>query len=109
MGIVGADVPAKLTGNRGDGDMVNLRGRAKMAESKAKKSAAELTELILDEVRSRPECRGLSGVSVTTAVASDGPSWYVHLRTGDPDKPTECETAINAVVTELRAQYDVAL
>ena len=80
-----------------------------MAESKTKKSTAELTDLILNEARSRPECRGLSGVSVTTTVASDGPTWYFHLRTGDPDKPTECETAINAVVTELRAQYDLAL
>ena len=52
-----------------------------MAERKAKKSADELAKLVIDEVSLRPECRGLSSVSVIGVDTADGaPTWYVNLR-----------------------------
>ena len=81
-----------------------------MAERKAKKSADELAKLVIDEVSLRPECRGLSSVSVIGVDTADGAptTWYVNLRSGEPDKPKECEKAIRAAVKRLSAKFDLA-
>jgi hypothetical protein len=68
-----------------------------------KKTAAELEQIILNEVSNLPACQGLTSVSIGAVETT----WRVNMYGGDPARPAECMDAINTVVYRLRGLYDL--
>jgi hypothetical protein len=69
-----------------------------------KKTASELEQLILNEVRDLPVCQGLDWISIVPVQTT----WRVDMCGGDPMRQVECTDAINSVVSRLRALYDLS-
>jgi len=69
-----------------------------------RKTAAELEQIIVEEVSNLPACQGVTSVKVGAVETT----WRVNLYGGDPARPAECMDAINTVVYRLRGLYDLA-
>jgi hypothetical protein len=77
-----------------------MTGRAQLE----KKTARELEQLILNEVRDLPVCQGLDWISIVPVQTT----WRVDMCGGNPMRQAECTDAINSVVSRLRALYDLS-
>ena len=69
-----------------------------------RKTAAELEQLILHEVRDLPACKGLKWISIVPVETT----WRADMHGGDPARQAECRDAINSVVYTLRGLYDLS-
>jgi hypothetical protein len=72
--------------------------------TREKKTAAELEQMILKEVRNLPACQGLTGIRVGPVETT----WRVNVFEGEPARPAECMDAISTVVYRLRGFYDLS-
>jgi hypothetical protein len=69
-----------------------------------RKTSAELEQLILNEVRDLPACKGLKWISIVPVQTT----WRAELHGGDDlERQAECKDAIDSVVYRLRGQYDL--
>jgi hypothetical protein len=69
-----------------------------------RKTSAELEQLILNEVRDLPACKGLKWISIVPVQTT----WRAELHGGDDlARRAECKDAIDSVVYRLRGHYDL--
>jgi hypothetical protein len=74
--------------------------------TKQKKTEAELVDLIMTEIRKRPECNHIMSVAITRPPqqASHHPNWDAAFTINGNEIPPERAFMI---VRELRAQFDL--
>ena len=67
-----------------------------------RKTSAELEQLILNEVRDLPACKGLKWISIIPVQTT----WRADMHGGgDPASQAQCKEAIDTVVYRLRGLY----
>ena len=71
---------------------------------KPKKTTAELTEMIMQEIRKYPECDEISSVGITRSL---GKNWDVSVTRNVPYITPAGQTKIEEIVASLRAKFDL--
>ena len=71
---------------------------------KPKKTTAELTEMIMQEIRKYPECDEISSVGITRSL---GKNWDVAVTRNVPYITPAGQTKIEEIVASLRAKFDL--